>query len=149
MFANCLELEDVNCFAILDMSRVNNFARVFAYDSKLKGSTNAGGIENNVLDLSKWVTSENMLTDPTKPLVKNLSGLVLGCAALQGIILPAIKNVTAIDELFKGCSNVETIDVSPLDLKTMENNAIVPDVGISSLVSVFQDCEKLTSIIGY
>ena len=40
------------------MSRVSNFSQMFANNTNLKGSTVSGGAENNILDLTNWVTSD-------------------------------------------------------------------------------------------
>lgn len=149
MFEKCEELDDIGSFALLDMSRVSDFSYLFYQAKKLKGSTNAGGIENNILNLSQWITSENLPSDSKKPMEKNFSAMFSNCYSLEGISFPEIKNITSIYELFANCLQLKTIDISPLGLTTIVNGNIINDNGVESLSKVFQNCTNLTTIIGY
>lgn len=148
-FMGCGALENIYSFAIVDMSRVSNFSQMFANNTNLKGSTVSGGAENNILDLTNWVTSDTQLKS-SKPLIKSLQGMFQGCTKLQGILLPEMKNVSNITSMFLNCIALTSIDMTPLELvSSTTDGEIIPNVGTSSLAGVFQGCGKLASILGY
>ena len=151
-FANCNALEDIGSFALVDMTRVNNFARMFNNAKMLRGSgvgAAASSMSKNILDLTAWVTSDINPNNNSKYFGKNLNSMFEGCESLVGILFPTINYVTSFDNLLKSCRMLQSIDLTPLGLATLVDGTPVANIGIKSLNGIFQDCVKLTTISGY
>ena len=142
LFANC------SSFEILDISWLNTTS-----------VTNMRSLFNGCSSLTKIIFGSNFTTanvtdmgymfydapNVELPLarfdftaVTNLEGMFVRCTQITGdFVMPAITNglVTNINYMFSGCSNVETIDLSQVNLSA-----------VTAATDVFTNCPKLKEV---
>lgn len=148
MFMNCKELETIDV-SKLNMGNVTDAQSMFDGCSKLKD-----------IDISKWDTSKLQKTywmfaeceslTSVENILKYIDFSNLwsnefcmymfqDCTSLKSISMPSIINNgekrACMAQMFKGCKNLEHIDLSLLDFNKVEN-----------IYGMFIGCDKITSI---
>lgn len=116
LFSNMPNLEDITGLEYLDTSELDNFASMFAGDTKLKS-----------VDLSSFDISK--LTD--------INSMFKGCTNLTEIKTGDFdtNKVTDMGHLFDGCESLKTIDTNKLNTINAKNMA-----------GMFADCKGLTTL---
>lgn len=116
LFANLPDLEDITGLEYLDTSELDNFANMFAGDTKLKS-----------VDLSSFDISK----------IKDINSMFKGCTNLTEIKTGNFdtNNITDMGHLFDGCESLKTIDTNKLNTINAKNMA-----------GMFADCKGLTTL---
>lgn len=116
LFSNMPNLEDITGLKYLDTSELDNFASMFAGDTKLKS-----------VDLSSFNISK--LTD--------INSMFKGCTSLTEIETGTFdtNNVKDMGHLFDGCESLKKIDTTKLNTINAQN-----------MSGMFADCKGLTTL---
>lgn len=115
LFSNCESLSDLGGFLTLDLRRCNSIDNVFSGCKSLTGE----------LDLSGWTFNLDSSVS-TRSAFNN-------CYNLTSIIIPLLVS-SNVSSLFANCSQLTTLDVSPIEIAE----------GSTNFSNVFSNCARLT-----
>ena len=116
LFANLPDLEDITGLEYLDTSALDNFANMFAGDTKLKS-----------VDLSSFKIDS----------LKDINSMFKGCKSLTEIKTGNFdtNNVKDMSHLFDGCESLKTIDTNKLNT-----------INVQNMAGMFANCKGLTTL---
>jgi len=127
-FNGCLNLSEVDVSG-WDVSTINDFSYVFANCEKL-----------TEIDLSNW----NVMTLSTTGYINYMFN---SCPSLKRINLSSFQGGNwSIDSLFKGCTSLESLDISGLDLVNCTNqSSFLGNATATTPTNVPYNCEIIVA----
>ena len=168
LFSDYSNVESISFNGCVDLSRRQDFNRMFWDCYKLKQIDFTGVCTENVtnmsgtfgacrsletVDLSVWNTAS----------VESMGGMFLGCTALKAIDVSGFDtvNVTTMESMFHSCESLESLDVSALNtgnvtetyamfcgckgLKALDLSSF-DTKHVINMTAMFQNCESLVEL---